>query len=312
VTLEDGMPSPRWVRISGVRTRYFEAGDGESLVLVHGGGPGASALSWRTVIPSLAPSYRVIALDVLGFGETDKSRVRSEMDIARHLGDFVDDLGLGPVRIVGNSKGAYWAARMMVDRPDAVSHYVAVGSNTLGQAMGLPRIPTEGTRILDAYDGSRESIRAFLSAILVTPPSDEEIDERVRLVGLPGASDTLRALTAFNRRRREPQVWQAYSLEHRLPSLAGTTPMLLIWGRQDRFAPIEQAFVLKDLIPEFRLEVLEKSGHQAQNDEPERFVEVLLSFLSYRRDATAGVSGPPDGATLAEEEPATPSTPGAI
>lgn len=274
-----GAPPARWVRAGGVRTRYFEAGEGEPVLLVHGGGPGASAQSWHAVMAPLAESYRVIALDVLGFGETDKWQVRSEMDIARHLGDFVDDLRLRDVRLVGNSKGAYWAARMMVDMPETVSRYVAVGSNTLAQAMGLRRIPTEGTRILDAYDGSRESIREFLTAILATPPSEAELDERVRLVGLPGADDTLRALVAFNRRRKDPHIWQAYSLEHRLPALADTVPMLLIWGRRDRFAPIEHAFALKELIPQFRLEVLEKSGHQAQNDEPERFVEILRSFL---------------------------------
>jgi pimeloyl-ACP methyl ester carboxylesterase len=222
---------------------------------------------------------------MLGFGETEKAGVRSEMDLAWHLRSFLDALELSRVTLIGNSKGAYWATRMMIDDPERVERCVIVGSNTVAQAMGLPRIETEGTRALDRYDGSREAITAFLSAILETPPSEADIDERVRLVNLPGAQEAYAALGAFGRRRREPHLWQAYALEGRLPIVIRAVPTLLLWGRKDRFAPVEQALALRELLPEAELEILEASGHQAQNDEPDRFVEVVRAFLADQRGA---------------------------
>src|SRR4051794_22176204 len=108
----------RWVKVGAIRTRYVEAGDGEPVVLVHGGGPGAAGeFGWPNTIPALAERFRVIALDVLGFGLTDKPAdlAYSHQDQVDHLAGFIDTLCLAPVKLVGNSMGAYNAVKCTLD-----------------------------------------------------------------------------------------------------------------------------------------------------------------------------------------------------
>ncbi|MBV9119293.1 MAG: alpha/beta fold hydrolase, partial [Chloroflexi bacterium] len=100
----------RWVKVNGIRTHYLEAGDGPPVVLVHGGGPGSSGQwGWFHTIPDLSKHFRVLAIDQLGFGETEKPAhlSYSHQDRVDHLAAFVDVLCLAPVNLVGNSMGAY-------------------------------------------------------------------------------------------------------------------------------------------------------------------------------------------------------------
>jgi pimeloyl-ACP methyl ester carboxylesterase len=288
----------RWVKVDGYRTRYVEAGDGDPIVLVHGGGPGASWTGWRNAIPALAEHFRVIGVDMLGFGETDKPALSyDEWRIAEHLGAFVDTLSLDPVRLMGNSKGAYWAARFMVDHPAAVRSYCAVGSNTLAQSVGVPGVDTPGLRALRAYDGSVEKLRDFFQAILTNPESESFIRERHRVANLPGAAEMRASNAAAGARMRSDQnYWQAFSLEARLPRL--TLPMLLIWGAQDRFAPVSMAHDLVQRSPNVALRIIQRAGHQCQNDDPATFNRMVVEFFTTESTDAVPVDEP-EGATVA-------------
>lgn len=270
----------RWVRVDGYRTRYVEAGDGEPLVLVHGGGPGASWRVWRAVMPGLAARYRVVAPDMLGFGETDKPPLEyTEWRVAAHLGAFADALSLDGVRIAGASKGAYWAARVTVERPDLIRALCAIGTNTLARAMGVRAIPTPGFRLLDAYDGSLDQMRRFVSTVLLKAEVEPVAVERHRLASLPGFAEVWASqVQAARRMGTDPNYWQAFSLETRLPKM--TTPMLLVWGARDAFAPVEMAHELARLLPNMPLRLMPETGHQCYNDDPEAFTHILLDFLA--------------------------------
>src|SRR6266571_2763352 len=97
-----------YVRANGIKTHFIVAGQGEPIVLVHGGGPGASGeYGWRRNIPALAEHFQVFALDRIGFGLTDKPAiVHSDQLLADHLADFIDALGLDQLCLMGNSMGA--------------------------------------------------------------------------------------------------------------------------------------------------------------------------------------------------------------
>jgi 2-hydroxy-6-oxonona-2,4-dienedioate hydrolase len=81
------------------------------------------------------------------------------------------------------------------------------------------------------------------------------------------------------RLRTDPNLRQQYSLLHRLQEL--TIPTIMIWGKEDRFAPIEDlGYPLRDMLPNLRaFHVFEHSGHQVQNDEVEKFNQVVVDFL---------------------------------
>src|SRR5688572_6434512 len=101
------VPQVRGMRetVYGLKTHYVHAGEGEPVVFVHGGGPGASGESgWSRTIPALAPDFHVYGIDCIGYGFTDKPAIEySFQTLVEHLAGFIDALNLNQVRISGNS-----------------------------------------------------------------------------------------------------------------------------------------------------------------------------------------------------------------
>src|SRR5579871_2889220 len=130
------MGAAKFVDVAGIRTRYFDAGEGEPIVLVHGGQwpATASADGWAPVFDELAEHFHVYAFDKLGMGYTDlpKSDADYSMDaIVRHASGFIDSVGIKRAVVLGHSRGALPAARIAVDRPELVSHLVILDTNAL-------------------------------------------------------------------------------------------------------------------------------------------------------------------------------------
>lgn len=274
-----------FVRVNGLKTHYVEAGDGEPLILVHGGGPGASAEhGFRQNIPAFAQHFRVYALDLIGYGFSDKPAIAYwEQPMAEQLAGFIDTLCLDKVRLLGNSMGAYVTAKYALDHPDRVVRLLFVSSATIATAMGIPRTETEGMKAMVAMrdEVTAEKMRRFLEALCQDRAgiTDELVESRVKMAQLPGAQEAQRSHGAIRARlRTDPNLRQIFDLTNRLPKV--TIPMCLVWGREDRFAPVDQAYALQKLLPNLtELHVLEHSGHQCQNDEVEGFNAIALKFF---------------------------------
>lgn len=278
-----------FVRVGGIKTHYVEAGEGDPLILVHGGGPGASGEhGFQHNIPALARHFRVYALDLIGYGLTDKPPIEYwEQPMAEHLAGFIDTLCLDRVRLLGNSMGAYVVAKYALDHPGRVVKLLFVSSATIATAMGVPRGETEGMKAMAAMreEVTNEKMRRFLETLVHDHAAitDELVESRVQMAKLPGAQEGQRSHSAVRARlRTDPNLRQIFDFTNRLPKL--TIPMILVWGKDDRFAPVEQAYALQKLLPNLKeLHVLEGSGHQCQNDQVERFNEIALTF--FRGDA---------------------------
>jgi pimeloyl-ACP methyl ester carboxylesterase len=272
-----------------MRTHYLEAGDGEPVVLVHGGGPGAGAAhGWPNTIPALAEHFRVIAIDVLGFGETEKPAglAYSHQDQVDHLAAFVDTLCLAPVKLAGNSAGAYIVAKCAVDYFERVDRVFLISSTTLAHGMGIPPILDAPGRVaLREYDGSEEKMREFMVAIRTTPPSDELVRSRVAMANLPGATEAWQAILAYNRALAEdPNLLQRYMFRDRLPKL--TVPMTMIWGEIDTFGPPQLVDELRELLPNIPIDIIEGAGHQVQNEAPDEVNRRMIEFFTTDARAT--------------------------
>jgi pimeloyl-ACP methyl ester carboxylesterase len=274
-----------FVRVNGIKTHYVEAGDGEPLILVHGGGPGASGEhGFRQNIPAFARHFRVYALDLIGYGLTDKPPIDYwEQPMAEHLAGFIDTLCLERVRLLGNSMGAYVTAKYALDHPDRVVRMLFVSSATIATAMGVPRGETDGMKAMAAMrdEVTADKMRRFLETLCHDRAgiTDELVESRVTMARLPGAQEAQRSHGVIRGRlRSDPNLRQIFDLTNRLPKVA--IPLCLIWGKEDRFAPVDQAYALQKLLPNLtELHVLEHSGHQCQNDEVERFNEIALKFF---------------------------------
>lgn len=275
-----------FVNANGVKTRFIVAGRGMPLVLVHGGGPGSSGEhGWWRNIPVLAQHFQVFALDRIGFGLTDKPADElGDPVLAQHLADFIDAVCLEEVYMMGNSMGAYGVAKYAVDHPDRVKKMVLVASGSIGAAMGLEHKPSEGMRAMRRFDSepTRENMRAVLEGLVSNKAgiTDELIEGRFKLATQPGAREAMKLQQKYRQRlQSDPNLRQQYSLRHRLPEL--TIPAIMIWGKEDRFAPIDElGYPLRDMLPNLRaFHVFEHSGHQVQNDEVEKFNQVVVDFL---------------------------------
>jgi pimeloyl-ACP methyl ester carboxylesterase len=274
----------RFVRVGPYKTHYVEWGDGQPLLLIHGGGPGAAGeFGWGNNIRALGEHGHVIAIDQIGFGLSDKplDRELSHEFMAEHVARFIDTLCLDEIHIAGNSMGAYIAARYALDHPGRVKKMLLVSSGTIGTAMGIEMGMTPGMKRLVDYDGSKESLRGFLSGIMHHPErlSEETIEKRHRYAQQPGIREGQASfLNDFRKRRVEdPAVAQWFDLRHRLPQL--NIPIHFIWGRHDIFATPDMADQLQGMLPNATFEWFEDAGHIVQHDEAEHFNQVATRFF---------------------------------
>ena len=267
--------------VYGIKTHYVQAGEGEPLLMIHGGGPGAGGVSgWSNTIPALAEHFRVYAIDLIGAGLTDKPLIEYSFQTqVNHLAGFVDALNLNGVRLVGNSQGAYVAIKYALDYPARVKQVALISTATLATAVG---ISDEGKAApLPRFDGTRDSIKRFLEVIVNDPArlTDELLDARFAAASLPGHKEMMQSLGRYREvLANDPSERQVYDVRARLPLL--TVPWCMIWGGADRSAPLDPLGKgLHAMFPDVPFHVVEGSGHQVQNDKPEECNRLLCEFF---------------------------------
>jgi 2-hydroxy-6-oxonona-2,4-dienedioate hydrolase len=283
-----------WVMAGAVRTHYWWAGtEGPVVLLLHGGGPGASGeASWRFMLPALAEAgYRAIAPDQLSYGYTDTRPhawpTRGHQSLVDHVADFVDALCLDDVAIVGNSRGAYVGVKYALEHPERISRMFLISSGTIATAMRVAwpgRETNPGLLALRDFDYSAAGVRRFLESIVNDPTAltDELIEARAAICQRPGVREATDAfLAADAETRAQPRLWELFSLEHSLPHCA--IPAKLVWGSADKFAPLEMGEQLAQLVPQFEFEAID-AGHQAQTDAPELINRMLCDYLAAGRE----------------------------
>jgi 2-hydroxy-6-oxo-6-(2'-aminophenyl)hexa-2,4-dienoate hydrolase len=270
--MEQAFPS-RYADAGGIRTHYLEAGSGEPVVLIHGGGAGADAHgNWRTVMPMLAEHFRVVALDMVGFGRTDKPAgngfVYSQDARNRHLADFLDALKLGPATLIGNSMGGATAIGVAIARPDLVRRLVLMGSAGLNTKLHADLMPVIN------YDFTREGmvrlIRALVNDNFVI--DDALVSYRYALATDP---DTRRAYTAMMGWIRE-QGGLAYDAD---TLRRVKVPTLVVNGKMDKVVPLENAYTFLSLIDRSWGYIIPDCGHWAMIEHPRDFASAALNFI---------------------------------
>ena len=157
--VEQGPEIGRSVLANGIRTNYLQEGEGEPVVLVHGSGPGVSAhANWRLTIPTLAQQFRVYALDMVGFGFTERpAQIDYNLQTwTDQLIGFLDALGIERASLVGNSFGGAIVLHAADQHPQRVNRLVLMGS------VGVPFPITAGLDAVWGYEPSLESMREIM------------------------------------------------------------------------------------------------------------------------------------------------------
>jgi 4,5:9,10-diseco-3-hydroxy-5,9,17-trioxoandrosta-1(10),2-diene-4-oate hydrolase len=250
-------------------------------VLLHGGGPGASAWSnFAAALPRFAQSFRTLLVDQPGFGGSDKPPVVG--NYFRFSADYVvkllDELGIERIHLLGNSLGGGTAMRLALEHPDRVGRLVLMGPGGLSLNL-FHADPTEGVqRLMDfGANPSREALRAFIKTMVVNQElvTDELVEERFADATAPGAQEAMRSMgmSFWNPDTAEDgMLWRE---AHRLRKHT-----LLTWGREDRVNPLDGAMVALKLIPKATLHVFPNCGHWAQIEAADEFAEVTTAFLA--------------------------------
>ena len=259
-----------------------EAGSGSPLLMLHGGGPGASGVSnYSRNIAALARRFRVLVPDLPGYGKSDKALSRTDPfgDLAESMLGLLDALGVRRAAVVGNSLGGACALRMALERPQRISRLVLMGPGGIGTSRSLP---TPGLRRLFGYyegDGPTiEKMRAFIRDDLVY--DGRAIPDDVIRTRFESSID--REVVA-NPPLRRPRGWSALMRMDltRDPRLAGLqTPTLVLWGTEDRVNRPNGGRLLQRRMPNCDLHLFSRTGHWVQWERAEEFNAVTTAFLS--------------------------------
>jgi 4,5:9,10-diseco-3-hydroxy-5,9,17-trioxoandrosta-1(10),2-diene-4-oate hydrolase len=266
-----------------LRLHYHEAGvgNGPTIVLLHGGGPGASSWSnFARNIPVLAEHFHVIAVDQPGYGRSDKPTEHPQYFVhsASALKDLLDHLEITTrVHLLGNSLGGGAAVRFALDYPDRAGKLILMGPGGLSTNLFAPD-PTEGVKLLSKfnYEPTRQNLEAFLRIMVFDQSliTDELIDERFASASTPEALAATRAMgkSFASADFEKGMLWRdAYKLRQ---------PVLLIWGREDRVNPLDGALVATKVIPRAQLHVFGGCGHWAQLEKFHEFNRLAIDFLA--------------------------------
>ncbi|NKQ53113.1 alpha/beta fold hydrolase [Amycolatopsis sp. K13G38] len=268
----------------GLRLHYHEAGaeHSETVVLLHGGGPGASAWSnFARNIPVFAKSYRTIAVDQPGFGKSDKptSHPQYFTHSSSAVVGLLDALGIERAHFVGNSLGGGTAVRLALDHPKRAGRLVLMGPGGLSVNVFAPD-PTEGVKNLGRFPAppgpSKEKLEAFLRVMVHDQSliTEELIEERFAAASTPESLAAMRAMGESFMRPDSFEQGMLWRDAHRLRQR-----VLLIWGREDRVNPLDGALVAFKMIPRAQLHVFGQCGHWAQLEKFEEFNRLALDFL---------------------------------
>ncbi|OJZ72239.1 alpha/beta hydrolase [Mycobacterium paraffinicum] len=262
--------------VDGLPTGYLEAGEGEPVILLHGGEFGASAeLGWERNIAALADRYRVLAPDQLGFG--DSAKVIDFVDgrgmRIRHVARFCELLGVGSAHFVGNSMGAI---NLLTD---ATSDTPLLPARSLAIICGGGEIQqNEHFEALQEYDATLPAMRRIVEALFHHPgyPADEEyVGRRHESSTAPGAWEAV-AAARFRRpgssRPPTPSSARAYQ---RI-----SVPTLVVEGGDDKLLPAGWAAEIAKQVDGARSVVVDKAGHCPQIEQSATVNRLLLDFLA--------------------------------
>jgi pimeloyl-ACP methyl ester carboxylesterase len=265
----------RSVVVDGLTTGYLEAGEGEPVILLHGGEFGAGAeLGWEENIAAVAARYRVLAPDMLGYGNSAKviDFVDGRGLRIRHVARFCEAMNVESAHFVGNSMGAI---NLLTD---TTSHAPVLPVRSLALICGGGEIQrNEHTDALYEYDGSVEGMRRIVTALFFGRgyAADEEYVLRRHESSIaPGAWEAIAAARFRRPGLTAPPTPPATRAYERI-----TVPTLMIEGAGDKLLPRGWAADIASRITHGRSAVVDGAGHCPQIERPDVVNALLLDFL---------------------------------
>ncbi|HSD04531.1 MAG TPA: alpha/beta hydrolase [Nitrosopumilaceae archaeon] len=257
----------KFVKVGTNKIRYLQEGKGKNVVLVHG--LGASAERWAYVIPRLSKKYHVIVPDLIGFGYSDKPSIDYTPELfSSFIFDFLNTLDISKASMVGSSLGGQIVAECAITQNKMIEKIVLVSPS------GLMR---HSTPTLDAY---------MMAALY---PNPDGAKSAFQMMAGPHRDIDAKTINGFVERMTLPNAKMAFmstvlglknsvSMEDRLAKIS--VPTMIIWGKEDSLIPIKYSNNFLSAIKNCQFVEMDGCGHTPYVEEPEKFSEILLKFLS--------------------------------
>lgn len=265
--------------IGGFDTFYLAAGEGRPLLLVHG--VGGSSVTFRWNIEELAQRFRVYALDLPGHGRSEKPDLRYDAeDSVPYLATFIREVCGEPTALVGVSAGGLMCALTAEEYPELVTHLVMVSSAGFGRdidwglrLLSLPVVRPwmEHTRHVP------NSVRMSLRRVIHDPSliTDELVQAVCEERAQPGAGATIHTAIRSNIGLFGLRRWR----HHRKKIRRITAPMMIIWGRQDRFIPVRHTRRAMRWMVGVPIYIFDRCGHWPPFEHPREFNRLVTEFV---------------------------------
>ncbi len=237
---------------------FIEAGDGHPLILLHGLMGGLSNFD-KTVKFFSEKGYRVL-VPVLPIYDLPVLHTNLTT-IAKYVAKFIEEKCTEPATVVGNSMGGHIGLILTLARPDLVKNLVLTGSSGLYERTFGDSFPRKS----DKSYIRKKTEEVFYDPIVAT---DELVDEVFSVVNdrMKGIKTVMLARSAIK-----------HNMLNDLPKI--TTPVCLIWGKQDNVTPPEVADDMHKSLPNSSLYWIDECGHAAMMEKPEEFNQILYNWL---------------------------------
>lgn len=274
-------PQDRFIRVGNINTRYWAEGDnGPAVLLVHG--LGGSVENWAPNIGPLSQRHRVYALDLRGFGRSDKTPlIHSLYDLVQFIDDFMQVLQIEKASLIGNSLGGGLALQFAIQYPEKVEKLVLVDNAGMGREtiadFKLIFVPWIGEILTRP---SRKGTIALLKKLVYDPSiiNDEIVTLTYDLMTLPGARKALLATLRAGIDFRGQRSNLTKNLLDKISSI--TAPALVVWGKQDRILPLAHANKCHECLQDSEVYIFDNCGHVPQLERSEEFNRLVLDFLA--------------------------------
>ncbi len=270
------LPAGRLLEIDGQRISVERAGEGPPLVLLHGFGE--STISYAAVLPELAKQFAVVAIDLNGFGYTERPKDRASYTLAgqeRLVLAVLDRLHLDRVRLAGHSYGGGLALYITSRHPERIDRLLLI-DNTLPLYASQRRSRLFAWRWVAHMAAHTFALtdrvvekglkEAYFDDGKVTPALVREYAERLRI---EGATDAFFGLVGPS---REPPF--------RIDLAKMALPTLVVWGAEDRLIAAKGAEETSRQLPNSTFVLLPACGHTPMEECPQAFLAAALPFLA--------------------------------
>ncbi len=255
---------PENIKVGHLDIHYLTGGEGEPLIVIHGGGD--SGRAWLKNAAELSKHYQVYLPDLPGFGHS--KAIEDDFALSSYVTfveDFSHSLGLGHFHLLGHSLGGGIALHYALNFPHKIKRLVLISSLCLGQEIAF------WARIMSLPLFYRIAKKTVVSVF-------KAIGWLVRKLNCPLGKLTAPSLLRMSIGKSVMTVkGQTSVLANRLSELL--MPTLLVWGAEDNIVPVRHAFVAAELIPNCQVRIFQNSGHSVYRQRISEFSDTLVRFL---------------------------------